>query len=295
MSVLDTISFILRHPINHGGSFRALKRYFQWQLGSRILPGPVVYNWIEGTRFIVRSGETGLTGNIYLGLHEFEDMAFLLHFLKKDDLFIDVGANAGSYTILACGVKKANGIAIEPVPSSASRLIENIRLNRLEDSVRIIEKGVGDKRDNLYFSSDQDTTNHVLTSKSSKTDIVIEVVKLDEIDRKAKPTVVKIDVEGYEVPVLRGMKKILGKTSLKALIVEMNGSGNRYGFEEKEVLKIMKANNFKPFVYDPFRKKLNSSEAQRVSENNTLFIRDISFVQNRLKKSKSFMVFDRKI
>jgi hypothetical protein len=47
------------------------------------------------------SGMTGATGNLYVGLHEFEEMAFLLHFLRPGDLFADVGANVGSYTILA--------------------------------------------------------------------------------------------------------------------------------------------------------------------------------------------------
>lgn len=50
---------------------------------------------------------TGATGNIYVGLHEFEDMAFLLHVLRRTDLFVDVGANIGSYTILAGGAAGA--------------------------------------------------------------------------------------------------------------------------------------------------------------------------------------------
>jgi hypothetical protein len=42
-----------------------------------------------------------MSGNIYAGLHEFGDMAFVLHFLRAGDLFADVGANIGSYTVLA--------------------------------------------------------------------------------------------------------------------------------------------------------------------------------------------------
>jgi len=48
---------------------------------------------VNGSKFLVKTGETGLTGNIYTGLHEFPDMGFLLHFLRAEDLFVDIGAN----------------------------------------------------------------------------------------------------------------------------------------------------------------------------------------------------------
>ncbi len=71
----------------------------------------VIVHWIGGTRLAARRGMTGLTGNIYAGLHEFADMAFLLHFLRPSDLFADVGANVGSYTILASGVVRCPTVA----------------------------------------------------------------------------------------------------------------------------------------------------------------------------------------
>ena len=45
---------------------------------------------------MARKGMTGASGNIYFGLHEFEEMGFLLHFLREEDLFIDIGAYIGS-------------------------------------------------------------------------------------------------------------------------------------------------------------------------------------------------------
>jgi len=44
---------------------------------------------------VARPGETGVTGNIYTGLHEFSSMGYLLHVLREGDLFVDVGANVG--------------------------------------------------------------------------------------------------------------------------------------------------------------------------------------------------------
>ena len=71
---------------------------------------------------------TGITGNWYCGLHEFHEMAFVLHFLRKNDTFIDVGANVGSYTILAA-VTGSNVISIEPIPSTFNYLKNNVSIN----------------------------------------------------------------------------------------------------------------------------------------------------------------------
>ena len=108
---LQTIKFIINHPLNRGHKLTSILRYVKWQIGSRLVPGAVVFEWINGSKFIVRNGATGLTGNIYTGLHEFSDMGFLLHVLRPADLFVDIGANVGSYTILACSAIGARGIA----------------------------------------------------------------------------------------------------------------------------------------------------------------------------------------
>ena len=102
MSFFNIIKFITNHPLNQEQKLKSIVRFAKWQVGSRLVPGAIVYDWINGSKFLVKNGETGLTGNIYTGLHEFPDMAFLLHVLRDDDLFVDVGTNVGSYTILAC-------------------------------------------------------------------------------------------------------------------------------------------------------------------------------------------------
>ena len=112
MSLIHTLKFITDHPLNRGQKFKSLLRFVKWQIGSRCVPGVVGYDWINGSKFLVKRGETGLTGNIYTGLHEFADMVFLLHFLRDSDLFVDIGANVGSYTILACSAVGASQVAL---------------------------------------------------------------------------------------------------------------------------------------------------------------------------------------
>lgn len=197
MSLLNLIKFITDHPLNREQKLSSIIRFAKWQVGSRLVPGAIVYDWVNGSKFLVRTGETGLTGNIYTGLHEFPDMGFLLHFLRADDLFVDIGANVGSYTILACSAVGARGVAFEPVPSTYERLVENMRLNHLDDKVKCINKGVGAQQGTIAFTSDSDTTNHALASgEQCNNKVTVEVTSLDTALGGADPLLIKIDVEG---------------------------------------------------------------------------------------------------
>jgi hypothetical protein len=165
MSLVRTVKFILSHPLARRRPLASLATFVKWQVGSRLVPGGVVYSWVDRSRILVHRGETGLTGNIYAGLHEFEDMAFLLHLLRREDLFVDVGANVGAYSVLACAVTAAHGFAFEPVPSTYSRLLDNVRLNRAETQIKCINMAVADVPGIVAFSSADDTMNHAIVRR----------------------------------------------------------------------------------------------------------------------------------
>ena len=98
------LRYVWNHPLNvRGGRLAAIGRVFRWQLASRLLPGPIALPYVGDTWLFATRGMTGATGNWYCGLHEVAEMAFVLHLLRPDDHFVDVGANVGSYTILAGG------------------------------------------------------------------------------------------------------------------------------------------------------------------------------------------------
>jgi len=296
MSLLKTIEFITNHPLNRDQKINSIIRFAKWQLGSRLVSSTIVYDWINGSKFLVRTGERGLTGNIYTGLHEFSDMGFLLHFLRDEDLFIDVGANVGSYTILACSAIGARGIAFEPVPSTYKRLVDNMRLNYLDKKVKCVNKGVGAQEGSIAFTSDGNTTNHALAvGERCENTVNVEVVTLDSALNYESPLLIKIDVEGYETAVLKGAQNILKKQTLKAVIMELNESGNRYGYNESQILELMYDLGFSTYSYDPLSRTLINLEGKNFNSGNTLFIRDKSFVENRLETSPQVLVYDRYI
>ena len=291
MTLLDTLKFIIEHPLNQAQKFRSIVRYARWQIGSRLIPGKIVHNWIGGAKFFVKTGETGLTGNIYTGLHEFHDMGFLLHYLRNEDLFVDVGANVGSYTILACATVGAAGIAFEPIPSTFKRLENNIRLNQLEEKVKCVNKGVGAESGSIAFTSNSDTTNHALATLERVEDGVnVDVVTLDAELEELLPSLIKIDVEGFETQVLAGGHRTLEKKSLNAVIMELNGSGKHYGYDESKILEVMLGFGFRSYSYNPLTRSLIDLEGKKLGEGNTLFIRDLSDVEQRLKQAAKVSV-----
>lgn len=291
MSIFNILKFITNHPLNKDHKIESVVRFIRWQIGSRLVPGEVVYEWIDGVKFIVNNGETGLTGNIYCGLHEFNDMAFLLHVLDKNDLFIDIGANVGSYTLLACGVRGAKGVCFEPVKSTYDRLYNNILINHLSDNVTSFNAGVSDDDGELSFTTDEGCCNHVVEEPNENINVEkVKVYRLDSVLEDENPSVMKIDVEGFEDSVINGAENILRRDSLHSIIMELNDSGSRYGVNENSILQKMKEYGFGTYSYDPFSRKLLSLHGKNYMSGNTIFIRDVEHVQNIVNNSAPVLI-----
>jgi len=245
--------------------------------------------FISGVNFYAKKGSYGLTGNIYSGLHEFEDMAFLLHYLKPGDIFFDVGANVGSYTLLASGVCRAKTKAIEPVSATFDLLVKNIELNSLQNKTQLINAAAGANEGTLTFTTNEDVTNHVIEApEQSEAHARVPVVTIDSLIIDGEPNLIKIDVEGFETEVLNGMTKTLMAKTLRAIIIELNGSGNRYGFDESQIHKLLVSKHFTPYHYDPFSRKL--SELASYGTHNTIYCRDITFIDKQLQAAPAFKI-----
>lgn len=288
------MGFILQHPLTRDRRLDAIRRFARWQIGSRLLPGAIVYDWVNNSRFLVRRGETGLTGNVYAGLHEFAEMGYLLHALRSDELFVDVGANMGAYTILACAAVGARGYAFEPVPSTYTRLLENIRLNHLDGRVKCVNKGVAACAGWIDFTSDADAMNHALApGERDRNTVSVEVTSLDTDLADERPSILKIDVEGYEALVLEGAAQTLKCPALHSIIIELNGSGSRYGFDEPKIVRRLLEDGFSAYSYDPFSRTLARLQYKNEEAGNTLFIRDPALIAERVRAAPKASVFGR--
>lgn len=248
-------------------------------------------DWIGGAKFLVKNGETGLTGNIYTGLNEFPDMAFLLHLLRPEDTFVDVGANVGSYTILAGSVVGSTSYAFEPVPHTFAKLAENIRINQMEDRVTAFNIGLSKSEGRIRFTGHLDTVNHAIAEHEDPLHTIeVDVKSLDQALGGARPHLMKIDVEGYETPVLEGAIETLRHPNLLAIIMEINGCGQRYGYDDSKLLDTLSDFGFKPYAYDPLCRDLQNLQGRNQMQGNTIFVRNEALVRERIQSAPRFEV-----
>jgi FkbM family methyltransferase len=289
----QVVKFIWRHPLSRKRRLARLGRFVRWQMGARLVPGPVVVPFVENTRLLVRPGMQGATGNVYTGLHEFDEMAFVLHSLGESDLFVDVGANVGTYTVLAAGVAGCRCVSVEPVTSSYEQLIDNLRLNQLQHLVDARRVAVGDRDGSVRVSTQFGPMNRLIDSNGGPpvNADVVSMRRLDDLLAGKSPTIIKVDVEGFEPKVVAGALGTLGHPSVLAVLMEAN---RRVGRDEDRisVTEQMEALGYGSYRYDGLTRRLERVDSNDRSLANVIFTRSAEAVSERVRCARRFRVLD---
>ena len=146
---------------------------------------------------------------MYFNLVEPRLTAVLLRHLKQGDVFLDIGANVGYYTVLASRVVGPSGavIAVEPALRNLCFLATHIRLNGA-GNVRVVPAACSDTAAVRLFSPGADPARgHLATTvEGTAGAAIVAAITVDALLARAEviPHVIKIDVEGGELDVLRG-------------------------------------------------------------------------------------------
>lgn len=288
MQLIRLLRFFWSHPLNQNSGWAAISRVLRWQIASRLLPEAVFgLPFVNDSKLFMHRGMTGATGNWYCGLHEVDDMGFVLHMLRPGDLFIDVGANIGSYSVLAAAGTGASVVAVEPIPTTFAHLTENLKLNHLESLVDSHCVGLSNKSGKLSFTATLDTVNHVLADGESGVALNIDVVTMDSLLKGRVPTVIKIDVEGHELAVLEGGSQTLSAPGLLGVVMEINGSGARYGVNDCQLVDLMAKYGFTAWSYCAKRRTFKTAERSPVSAGgNTIFLRNCTEASFRVRSAQ---------
>ena len=196
----------------------------RWYKDGRIVN--VARGPLKGMKWQCSSGEQFF---MPMGVYEAETADWLLNALNEDSLFIDIGANAGYFTLLAAGkLKRGKVYAFEPVPSFRASIDNKVRLNSLTNvliepfavsnfsgsEVDFEVEGVGANSHLSNIETEQFTRN------VSPMKIKVPVTTLDDYCKtnNLRPSVIKMDVEGAEVLVLQGMGEVLDIIRPKMII-----------------------------------------------------------------------------
>ncbi len=294
-NILKLFKIIFNHPLNVDNKFKSFLRLLFFNLKKIFNKKKIIFSWVENSKLIFDNSENDTTSqrqikfNYYLGLAEYEDMAFLIHCLKKDDLFIDCGANLGMYTILASKVLGANSITFEPHPETVKKLISQLEINNITDKVKVITKAIGDKINEVNFSNEKDALRRKILKEKEYEKYNFIKVKMTTLDHELtdikKDFIIKMDLEGFEYNALKGAASTLQDKNLKAIIIENN---EKHG--QNSVRQLLAQYNLFPIEYFPQKKEIKISENNLESKLNLIFIREFEKIQSDCFSSQNFKV-----
>lgn len=190
------------------------------------------------------------------------DLLIVKEFVADSDFVIDIGANIGIYTKYLSEFVGTTGkvISIEPIPITFSFLLNNIEklklINVETHNVAIAKKEMTSQMfvptgisGEYYSRAKLFDTNDKITEMNIRT-IDVKLVSLDmlvnSIDRNI--SFIKIDVEGFELSVLKSAKKTLEKDK-PSLLVEIDGNPADIGSNADNVIKFLQEFNYKPYIF----------------------------------------------
>ena len=209
------VRYVWGHPANRGHQTRALLRAARYQAQARLLRRRAVARLGERSRLWVDPHRTAASMVMYANPPDLPEMLVWRRALRRGGLFVDVGANVGTYAIWAAELG-AEVIAIEPAEDTFSLLEENIALNGYP--VSAVQAAAGDHCGWARFTSGLDAGN----SLSSDGPAVTRLVTVDSLIGGRPVAGMKVDVEGFEIDVLRGAARALAEHRIGLIQIEWN-------------------------------------------------------------------------
>jgi FkbM family methyltransferase len=202
-----------------------LKRSMVCEGVSDIFEGNHILRDVQGSKMYLDITDKGLSQDLLLnGIREPYITKSVQQELHADDVCLDIGANIGYYVLQEARYAK-KVYAIEPVKESVELLQKNIKANNY-NNVEVFQLACGDKNSVDYINVSEKRNWSSMYSSNGREFVrrdEIKVVTVDEfIKGKQTPTFIRMDVEGYEYEIVKGMKELLSSGSPLKIFVEFH-------------------------------------------------------------------------
>jgi len=196
--------------------FPVLRRFSQRALRSSLIPasGFFVYRNNQEERTIRFNGRNlqfhALYESGYRSGYELESAVLMMHLCHGQDAFLDIGSNWGYFSLLMASLKEFTGpiFAFEPNPRTFADLASMVEQAGLAARIQPLNLGIGGKNCQMSLHEPDPLRTGLASLSESGDGQKISVKPLDELNLPA-PRMIKIDAEGMEAEVLRGMGKTL--------------------------------------------------------------------------------------
>ena len=148
----------------------------------------------------------------------------------RGQLVVDVGANQGIFTLLFSRLVGPEGriVALEPEPALFGALDRNCRLNAAANVTRLRMAAGETRSQGVLHCSRFNSGDNRLTDSVNGPTVPVEIVPLDELLPTEQVGFIKIDVQGYEMNVVKGMKAIMDRSPALKVFFEYWPSGLSY-------------------------------------------------------------------
>lgn len=182
-------------------------------------------------------------------------------FVKKGMCVLDIGANLGYYSLIFANLVGKNGkvYAFEPEPSNYRLLVKNIKANNYKNIISF-QKAVSDSsgRIKLYISEEHKGDHRTYDPGDGRHAINIQAITIDNFcGNKIKPDLVKIDTQGTEFSIIKGMEKTIKRNSEIIITCEFWPSAiAKCGINPEESLKKLQHYGFKVFLINEKKKTI---------------------------------------
>jgi FkbM family methyltransferase len=217
-NALSVFRFIWTHPANSGRRFRQLARAVVVQTRGRFLRRATLVPLGARSQIWAEPKVPASSAVAYANPPDWPEMPVWSRHLRPGDLFVDVGANVGTYSVWALELG-AHVIAIEPDAESRRRLAANVAANGY--AVEVVNAALGPAPGVVRFTTGRDSLNRLALATETEA-IEVPVTTLDEVLGDRHAAGVKIDVEGAEQLVLQGARRALAEKRIALLQLEWN-------------------------------------------------------------------------
>jgi len=251
----------------------------------------------EGLKFLC-SSDSILDKMVFTNEFENDEILFLNRFLKLGDRFIDIGANAGLFTIYAAKVvgDKGQVFSFEPTDTTYKKLCENIKLNKFSNIVTY-NLAISSKNEDLEFyslSGGFDAWNSLAKPiiKRKYTVLNVKAVQIDKLDEIGidfnNSTLVKIDIEGWELKAIKGGVNCLKNENSPVLMIEFADEHARNaGGSCRELYTFLESLGYKMFKYDKVKNELIHAPNRDYYYENIIATKKVDIVNERLRLGQS--------
>ncbi len=204
---------------------------------------------------------------IYCDSYELIERKFLKSFLRPADIFVDIGANIGLFSLIAANCVGPSGkiYAFEPTPKIYRRLLENVDLNGF-NNIDCFQLALSDRKEMAPFNLSQDGHDawNSFAPPIAGDSFYKEMVHCETWDNFAsqhalfgKVTMIKLDVEGWETHLLSGACHFLSRNDAPLLQVEFTDEAARSaGSSAKALYRTLEALGYRMYTFDPKKRKL---------------------------------------